>query len=224
MKEQLQPANGISAEDMERFKRRLGNVRSFMAYYECAAMEIETKFKVPNKQFSLSQDYNPIDSIKTRIKSVESILEKLQRKNLSMDNDVIEKEIRDIAGVRVICPFIEDIYLISDCLLQQDDVTLIERKDYIKKPKENGYRSLHLIVEIPIFLRDEKKQMKVEIQFRTIAMDFWASLEHRIRYKKNVDEEVAKQVANELKECAEDSARLDLRMEKVKNIIGKTIE
>lgn len=214
--------NMLESEKLEayhQFIREFENAKQLMAYYECAVMEIETKFKVLNKQFSLKRDYNPIETIKTRVKSPESIMGKLQRKNLPMNMSVIEKEIYDIAGVRLICPFIEDIYMLADCLLQQDDVKLVERKDYIKKPKENGYRSLHLIVEIPIFLQDEKKLMKVEIQLRTIAMDFWASLEHRIRYKKNVDSVVAQQVAAELKECAEDSARLDERMEKVKNTI-----
>lgn len=220
----LEKLRNVTMEDIEKFEERLGNVKNFMAYYECAAMEIETKFNVLNKQFSLSQDYNPIETIKTRIKSIDSIIGKLWRKNLSIGTKNIEQEIFDIAGVRVICPFIEDIYLLSNCLLQQDDIKLIEKKDYIKNPKENGYRSLHLIVEIPIFLKNEKRQMKVEIQLRTIAMDFWASLEHHIRYKKNVDREKAKQVADELKKCAEDSAELDLRMEKVKNIIGKEIE
>lgn len=211
----------INIEQMDKFKQALGDVKNFMAYYECAAMEIETKFKVLNKQFSLSQDYNPIETIKTRIKSFESIIGKIERKNLAMDMKSCEEKIYDIAGVRVICPFIEDIYLLADCLLQQDDVKLIKKKDYIKNPKENGYRSLHLIIEIPIFLKNEKRQMKVEIQLRTIAMDFWASLEHHLRYKKDVPENISKQIANELKACAEDSAKLDIRMEMVKNIIEK---
>lgn len=209
-----------SREDFILLKGKLDDARQLMTYYECAIMEIETKFKVLNKQFSLQQNYNPIETIKTRLKSPESIMGKLQRKNLPMNMKTVEQEIYDIAGVRVICPFIEDIYMLADCLLQQDDIKLIERKDYIKDPKENGYRSLHLIVEIPIFLQNEKRLMKVEIQFRTIAMDFWASLEHRIRYKKDIDSEVAEKVAEELKACAEDSARLDIRMEKVKNEIS----
>lgn len=145
--------------------------RQMMTYYNCALMEVETKFKVLNEQFSLFYDRNPIESIHTRIKSQSSILKKLQKKNLF-----------DIAGVRVVCSFTKDIYSLANSFLNQDDVRLIEKKDYIENPKENGYRSLHLIVEIPIFLSDEKKWVKVEVQFRTIAMDFWASLEHKIRY------------------------------------------
>ena len=198
---------------------KLDDCRELMAYYSCAIMEIETKFKVLNAQFAIRKSYNPIETIKTRLKSMESIVGKLQRKHLPMDAATIERELNDIAGVRVICPFISDIYMLADCLLEQDDITFIQRKDYIKHPKENGYRSLHLIVEIPIFLQGEKRPMKVEIQFRTIAMDFWASLEHRLRYKKELDSEVASRISAELMDCAENSAVLDLRMEQVKDAI-----
>lgn len=156
MKNEFNISANISDEDIILFKRRMDDARQLMTYYECAIMEIETKFKVLNKQFSIQQNYNPIESIKTRLKSPESIMEKLQRKNLSMDMETVEKKIYDIAGIRVVCPFIEDIYMVSDCFLQQDDIKLIERKDYIKEPKKNGYRSLHLIIEVPIFLQNEK--------------------------------------------------------------------
>lgn len=216
----------MSDAEIFKLKQRLDNAKQLMAYYQCAIMEVETKFKVLNTEFSLKKDYNPIETIKTRLKSPESIMEKMQRKRLAYNMASVEKEMSDIAGIRIICPFIEDIYMLADCLLEQDDITLIERKDYIKEPKKNGYRSLHLIVEIPIFLRNEKKPMKVEIQFRTIAMDFWASLEHRMRYKKQMSEETSAAIAAELKACAEESARLDIRMEKIKNTIelSKDIE
>jgi len=207
------------ADLAERLKVRFDDYRRLMTYYSCAMMEIETKFKVLNSQFSLSREYNPIETIKTRLKSPESILEKLQRRGIPLDVVAVENSIYDIAGVRVICPFIDDIYLLVDCLLSQDDIRLIEKKDYIEHPKTNGYRSLHLIVEIPIFLYNEKRMMKVEVQFRTIAMDFWASLEHRIRYKKDLDEKLAQTLASELKFCAETSAQLDIRMEDIKNRI-----
>ena len=184
-------------------------------------MEIETKFNVLNKQFSLQYDRNPIESIKVRVKSMESILKKVRRKNIPLTLESIEQNIRDIAGVRVVCSFQDDIYLLADCLLNQDDITLIEIKDYIKNPKPGGYRSLHLIVEVPIFLQSEKKQMKVEVQLRTIAMDFWASLEHKLRYKKNIPPEEASLLAKELIECAEISSSLDMRMEKIRNRITK---
>ena len=155
---------------------------TMMAYYKCAIMEVETKFKVLNEQFSLEYDRNPIESIKTRVKSLDGIVRKVRRKNIPLTLSAIEQNINDIAGIRVVCSFPEDIYLLADCLLQQDDIRLIEQKDYIKHPKENGYRSLHLIVAVPIFLQNEKREMKVEVQLRTIAMDFWASLEHKVRY------------------------------------------
>lgn len=197
---------------------------TMIAYYRCAIMEIETKFQVLNQQFSLEYDRNPIESIKTRIKSMEGILKKARNKNIPLTIDSLEQNIRDIAGVRVICSFIDDIYMLADCLLQQDDVTLIEKKDYIKNPKENGYRSLHLIVEIPIFLQNEKRPMKVEVQLRTIAMDFWASLEHKLRYKKNIPDNKAELLAAELSECAEISASLDKRMQDVRIHISEAEE
>lgn len=205
------------------FKENFAGTKRLMTYYSCALLEIETKFKVLNQQFSLEQEHNPIETIKTRLKSPESIIEKLKRKNLPMEVETVEKYMNDIAGIRVICPFINDIYCLADCLLEQDDVHLIERKDYIKNPKANGYRSLHLIVETPIFLQNEKRLMKVEVQLRTIAMDFWASLEHRMRYKKNLSSELSDMLSEELKECAESSALLDIRMGKIKDVIEKNI-
>lgn len=202
-------------------KEWLDNYKRLMTYYRCAMMEIETKFKVLDEQFSLQQERNHIESIKTRLKSPESILEKLQRKNYPITIESIEENLNDVAGIRVICPFIQDIYVLYQCLTQQDDVRLIEVKDYIKNPKPNGYRSLHLIVEIPIFLQSEKRLMRVEVQLRTIAMDFWASLEHRLRYKKRLNDELASMLSEELKQCAESSAGLDLRMGLVKDTIEK---
>lgn len=187
--------------------------KELMAYYRCAMMEVETKFRVLNEELSLEYDRNPIESIKTRLKSIESIADKLTRRNMPITVDNIEHHLRDIAGVRVICGFPSDIYTLSKAFLSQDDITLIQKKDYIANPKPNGYRSLHLIVEIPIFLHDEKRLMKVEVQFRTISMDWWASLEHKIRYKKDVV--VPEDIARELRECAEIAAALDKRMERL---------
>ena len=221
MENELLSRENIPEEILEAFKENMKLSKKLMTYYSCALLEIETKFKVLNQQFSLEQEHNPIETIKTRLKSTESILEKLHRKNLPMDMAAVEENLYDVAGIRVICPFINDIYCLADCLLQQDDVTLIEKKDYIKNPKEDGYRSLHLIVETPIFLQDEKRLMKVEVQLRTIAMDFWASLEHRMRYKKNLNPELSEMLSTELKDCAETSARLDIRMGRVKDVIEK---
>ena len=144
-------------------------------------------------------------------------MEKLKKKGVEFTAENVEKELFDVAGVRVICPFIDDIYMLCECLLNQDDIRLVRMKDYIKSPKQNGYRSLHLIVEVPIFLQNEKKPMKVEVQLRTIAMDFWASVEHQLRYKKNLPEEVLNDLAFELRECANISSPLDYRMEVIKN-------
>ena len=200
---------------MKEFKELLKNYsapyKELMSYYRCAMMEVETKFNVLNEEFSLRHDRNPISGIKSRLKSLDSIKEKLKRKGLPFKWKVIEESILDVAGVRVICSFVDDVYLLADALLKQDDITLIEKKDYIANPKENGYRSLHMIVAIPIFLEHEKKVMPVEIQLRTIAMDFWASLEHQLRYKKNFN--FTEEMAKELQNCADLSAQLDVRMD-----------
>lgn len=195
------------------------NARTFMTYYRCAMLEIETKFNVLNEQFSLRHERNPIEYIKTRLKSFNSIQGKLVRKKLPITLDSIEKSLNDVAGVRVVCSFIDDIYLLADCLINQDDVKLISLKDYIKKPKKNGYRSLHLIVEIPIFLQNEKKYIKVEVQLRTIAMELWANLEHRMRYKKNLEESTLVKIDEELLECANVSHLLDSKMQKIRKIV-----
>lgn len=195
--------------------------RELMAYYKCAMMEMETKFRVLDEELSLKYDHNPIESIESRLKSPESLFDKLDRRNLPMSTESIEKNIFDIAGVRVICSYPSDIYMLSEALLKQDDIKLVEKKDYIKNPKPNGYRSLHLIIEIPIFLHDRKKMMKVEVQLRTISMDWWASLEHKIRYKKNIPQDVADQIWNDLYQCAEVSAELDRRMEAIQNRVDQ---
>ena len=188
-----------------------------MAYYRCAMMEVETKLNVLNQEFSLRYDRNPISSIKTRLKSPLSIRGKLERRGLDVSVESIEQNLNDVAGVRVVCSFPEDVRTIAKALLNQDDVMLIQRKDYILNPKPNGYRSLHLIVAVPIFLAHEKRTMRVEIQLRTIAMDFWATLEHQLRYKKDVD--FTEDMAKELKFCADLSAELDRRMDALRDQI-----
>ena len=185
-----------------------------MAYYRCAIMEVETKFNVLNEEFSLRYDRNPINGIKSRLKRLDSIQEKLKRKQLPFDLQTIEEHIHDVAGVRVVCAFVDDVYLLAEALLKQDDIMLVEKKDYITNPKPNGYRSLHLIVTVPIFLEHEKRMMQVEIQLRTIAMDFWASLEHQLHYKK--DFMFTDEMAQELRDCAQLSAQVDLRMDSLR--------
>jgi len=201
----------LGSEKLELAKKLSQDFVRLMAYYRCAMMEIETKFNVLNQEFSLQFDRNPINSIKSRLKSPISMKEKLQKMNLPLTIDTIEDHLNDVAGVRVVCSFLDDVYMLADSFLKQDDITLLAKKDYIANPKKNGYRSLHLIVAVPIFLAREKKTMKVEIQLRTIAMDFWASLEHQLRYKKNYD--FNSSMATELYHCAELSAQLDSRMD-----------
>jgi len=202
----------------------IDHAKGIMSYYRCAMLEVVTKFEVLNEQFSLSYDRNPIESIKSRLKSVGSIHDKLLRKNLPFTIYSITHDLYDIAGVRVICSYIDDIYLLADCLLQQDDITLVEMKDYIKEPKDNGYRSLHLIVEIPIFLCNEKKFIKVEVQFRTIAMESWANLEHQMRYKKKLGDELLAKTSDALLECAESCYNIDLKMQSIRNLIEESEE
>lgn len=200
-------------EIKERLQTYTAPYCELMSYYRCAMMEVSTKFNVLDEELSLQYDRNPIEAIKTRLKSPESIMDKLSRRGLPFSAESIEQNLNDIAGVRVICAYISDIYMLRDALLRQDDIVLLQEKDYIKNPKPNGYRSLHLIVETPIFLHDQKKQMRVEVQFRTMAMDWWASVEHKLRYKKPAAPE---EVNSELKECAEISADLDKRLEKLR--------
>lgn len=186
------------------------NYIRLMTYYRCAIKEIETKFNVLNEEFSLQYDRNPINAIKSRLKRPKSIQRKLAMRHLLPTLESIEENLNDIAGIRVVCSFVEDVYALAESLLAQDDIRLIEKKDYIASPKKNGYRSLHLIVEIPIFLAHEKRNMKVEIQLRTIAMDCWADLEHQLRYKK--DSDFTEEMNEKLSYCAQLCACLDGQM------------
>ena len=182
-------------------------------YYRCAMTTVETKFNILNEKLSLQSDRGPIEAIKTRLKSPESILKKLDRRGFPISAEGIEKNIMDVAGVRIICSFVSDIYMVADLFTQQEDIFVIQRKDYIQCPKVNGYRSLHLIVETPVILQNEKKNVKVEVQFRTLSMDLWASLEHRIRYKTELPK--SREIDEELLACANLSAELESRMEKL---------
>lgn len=183
---------------------------ALMNKYKCAIMEVETKLNVLDAEFSLNYDRNPFESIETRLKSPASIMEKLKRKGFEPTLENIEKNLFDVAGVRVVCAFQEDIYKLAELLTGQDDIRLLRTKDYIQHPKENGYRSLHLILEVPIFLADGKEYMKVEVQFRTIAMDFWASLEHKIYYK--FEGNAPDYISRDLRECAKMVSELDEKM------------
>ena len=209
-------------ESLEQLKMQTQPFMELMTYYRCAIMEVETKFNVLNEEFSLTHSRNPIESIKTRLKTPTSIAEKLKRNSLPFDAKTIEDNLNDVAGVRVICSFPSDIYVLAHCLLKQDDIRLIKMKDYIKNPKPNGYRSLHLIIDVPIFLKEKTKRMRVEIQLRTIGMDFWASLEHKLKYKKDFPNQ--EEITKELKGCAEIMAMLDNRMQDIRMKIDESTE
>ncbi len=191
--------------------------RQLMMRYNCAMLEVKTKLDVLSSQLSVETENNPFESIHCRIKTPKSVVGKLKRMGLPVTLKSIEENLNDVAGIRVICSFIDDIYTLSDRLCSQDDIRVIKVKDYIKNPKPNGYRSLHLILEIPIFLLEEKRYMRVEVQFRTIAMDFWASLEHKVKYKKEIADSEA--VSKELKNCADEINSLDTRMQEIKRKI-----
>ena len=188
--------------------------------YESAIREIRTKFEILNDELSLLGHQNPIASISSRRKTLSGILEKLKRQGFPMTLESIEENLTDVAGIRIICSFVDDIYKVAKMLQQQDDIKVLLIKDYIAKPKPNGYRSYHMIVEVPVFFSNEKRPMKVEVQIRTIAMDFWANLEHRMRYKKDI--KAADEIIDELKECADNIAATDEKMmiirEKIRSV------
>ena len=196
--------------------------RHLMMEYSSAILEVETKLKVLNAEFSQVYNRNPFEAIKSRLKSPESIYEKLERKGYPVTLDSIRENLADVAGLRVICSFPDDIYRLAELFIEQDDIVLVRRKDYIKTPKPNGYRSLHLILNVPIFLSNGKKYMKVEVQFRTIAMDFWASLEHKLKYKKDVGG--TDEIVNQLKICADSIEELDYQMQKIRDQIDHSRE
>ncbi|MBP2239647.1 putative GTP pyrophosphokinase [Cytobacillus eiseniae] len=194
----------------------------FMMSYKFALDEMNTKIDILKQEFQYIHDYNPIEHVKSRLKSPESILRKIERKGYELSLPSIRENIRDIAAIRITCSFISDIYEISQMLQNQKDITVIDCKDYIKNPKANGYQSLHLILQIPIFMSDRVDYINVEIQIRTIAMDFWASLEHKIYYKYN--SEVPQSIKDDLLEAAMTATQLDKKMESIHNEMNKIKE
>ena len=209
-----QDAGHLFAEEEERFQE-------MMMMYSCAIKEIKTKLQVLNDELSIKRQRNPIEFIKTRVKQPDSIASKLRRKGYPVTVQSVFENLSDVAGVRVICAFIDDIYKVADMLTAQDDIELIKRKDYIKNPKMNGYRSLHLIIEVPVFFSDHKEQIRVEVQIRTIAMDFWASLEHQLKYKKDIDD--AESIMYELRACADVINRTDYHMQSLRDRIVENL-
>ncbi|MEV4736527.1 MULTISPECIES: GTP pyrophosphokinase [unclassified Microbacterium] len=186
----------------------------FLREYEFGMREVETKIGILRDEFTHHHAYNPIEHVKSRLKTPDSIVEKIARKGIEEpDFDRIRTEITDIAGVRVTCSFVADVYRLFDLFTAQDDVTVRTVKDYIATPKENGYKSLHAIIEVPVFLSTGALSVPVEVQFRTIAMDFWASLEHKIYYK--FSNQVPSHLVESLTDAAEAAAELDARMERL---------
>lgn len=193
--------------DMDRQYRQL------MYLHEAAIEQITAKLNILKGEFQFSNDRNPISSISSRIKSKESILLKMQKKGLPMTASALLSNVHDIAGVRVVCPFIEDVYYVARMLVKQQDIEVLEVKDYIRQPKENGYRSLHLIITIQVYFAETSSKIPAEIQIRTMAMDFWASTEHQLRYKK--DREFTEEAQQKLKHCADIMALADEEMQQI---------
>ena len=187
--------------------------RELMQLYDGAIREVRTKLEILDNEFRVRYARNPIHHIDSRLKSPMSITEKLQRKGLPPTLEAAENNLNDIAGVRIVCNYLEDIYHVAELLTRQRDVELVARRDYIKNPKESGYRSLHLVVRIPVYLSSHTELVPVEVQIRTIAMDFWASLEHQLRYKS--DQETTQMLRRRLQRCAEISAALDCEMQDI---------
>ena len=187
--------------------------REMMMMYTCAIREVKTKLEVLNDDLAVRYQRNPIQMIKSRVKKPLSILEKLKRRGYPVSVQSVAENLYDVAGIRVICSFIDDIYVVAEMLARQDDVNVLMVKDYIRCPKVNGYRSYHMIIEIPVFFSDRKEKMRVEVQIRTMAMDFWASLEHQLRYKSDV--EIPEHVSDDLKKCADVIAETDQEMQRI---------
>ena len=200
-------------------EEKIEEMNETLLLYRSAIKEVKTKLDILDDELKIRRKRNPIEYMKSRVKTPGSIMEKLRRRGFEMSIDSAKKKLNDIAGIRVICSFVGDIYDIAEMLTRQDDITLIEEKDYIKNPKPNGYRSLHLVVEVPIFFSDHEELVKVEVQIRTIAMDFWASLEHKLYYKKSGESPV--HITQDLKECADLIASTDMRMQDIQKQVEK---
>ena len=181
--------------------------------YNAAIKEITTKLDILNEEFKVRFMRNPIHHIESRLKSPRSILNKLDRRHLELSLTSAKQNLNDIAGIRVICCYIDDVYRVADMLLRQADLRLVDRNDYIQNPSPNGYRSLHLDLEVPVYLAEHTEYVTVEVQIRTVAMDFWASLEHDLRYK--TDKDISAEMHLEVAQCAEEIARIDQKMQDI---------
>ena len=204
-------------KDPDEAKEFMDELDILLMRYESAIREVRTKLEILNDELSLLGHQNPINRILSRRKKTLSIFEKLERQGDELTLSSIQENLNDVAGIRVICGFIDDIYKVAKMLARQDDVRLIQVKDYIKNPKPNGYRSYHMIIEIPVFFSDEKLPMRVEVQIRTVAMNYWASLEHKMKYKQDIEN--AGEIMDMLKECADTIAETDKKMLAIREMI-----
>ena len=211
----------VLPKEPEEIFKQIENFKELMLTYNSAIREVTTKLEILNDELSLDDGKNPIQFIKSRVKKPLSIVDKLQRLGKEINVESIMGSLNDVAGIRVIASFVDDVYKIADILVKQDDIFLVEAKDYIKNPKPNGYRSYHLIIEVPIFFSQKKQWVRVEVQIRTVAMDFWASLEHQVKYKKELKD--TKEIERELKECADTIAATDVQMMNIRNKIDDII-
>ena len=202
-------------------EHRIDKWETLMFTYESALKEIATKIDILNNEFIKIHNYNPIEHVTSRIKSSESIVKKLKRHGLEVNMDNMQNCLSDIAGIRIVCSFTSDIYRIADRISSQSDIQVLTVKNYIANPKPNGYKSYHMVVSVPVYLSTGPVNVKVEIQIRTIAMDFWASLEHKLRYKKDIPADKAKYLEDEMLACAQISADLDMRMQNVRDVIAE---
>ena len=207
-----QPAGTPQAFTAE-FKHMMDDFFSVQCRYQAAIRQVQTKLEILDDEFQMRHQRNPIHHMHSRMKSIQSMMDKLRRKHAELSIESAVVHLTDIAGVRVICSYVQDVYAVANLLTCQDDVHLVRARDYIQTPKENGYRSLHLIIEVPVFLKEGRVMVPVEVQIRTIAMDFWASLEHSLRYKAN--DSVPEEISAELKQTAVDIAALDQRMQSI---------
>lgn len=209
----------ILPQTPEDILEKITNFKELMIVYNSAIREVTTKLEILNDELSVTRSNGPIQFIKSRVKKPASIIDKLQRLEKEMNVDSVRNSLNDVSGIRVITSFIDEVYEIADMLVKQDDIVLIQVKDYIKNPKPNGYRSYHMVIEVPVFFSNKKELVRVEIQIRTIAMDFWASLEHQLKYKRNLEE--SRSIEEELKTCAKTIADTDLKMMDIRNSIEK---
>ncbi len=201
------------AIDPGRFLEDYRELAALEHLYNAAIRQLTIKFEILNDEFKVKYERSPIHHVESRVKSTESIVNKLLKRGLEISTESAREHVNDIAGVRVVCCYIDDVYSVADMLLRQSDIKLLKEQDYIREPNYNGYRSLHLDIEMPIYLSDKTEMVKAEVQLRTVAMDFWASLEHDLRYKS--DKTIPAGIQDEMLSCANEIAEIDRRMQEI---------